>query len=160
MNFALRAAAETNHFAFDDALRANRLSLAVAGNADDQNSHRLPVEKYRNDMNDQRDQQRDRQRDMNIKPYVEPRFELDVTARSRDELLLLEQPHVELMVGLRLLAGQLAADDLHTVRCCGGRTIRVAPAQLLEPRSADSGALCRRKHQAVDAVGQRQRLSL
>src|ERR1700694_2107180 len=157
MNFALRAAAEANHFAFDDALGADRLSLAVAGNADDQNAHRLPVEKYRNDMNDQRDQQRDRQRDMDIKPYVEPRFELDVTARSRDELLLLEQQHVELMVGLCLLAGQLAADDLHAVRCRGGRTTRVAPAQLLEPRSADSGALRRREHQAVDAVGARER---
>src|ERR1700674_1699450 len=83
MNFALRAAAETNHFAFDDALRANRLSLAVAGNADDQNAHRLPVEKYRNNVNDQRDQQRDRQRDMDIQPYVDPRFKLAVSAPAR-----------------------------------------------------------------------------
>src|ERR1700681_635214 len=157
MDLALRAAAEANHFAFDNALRADWLSFAVARDADDQNAHRLPVKKYRDDMDDQGDQQRNRQRHVDIQPDVEPRLELDVATSARDELLLLEQQRVELMVGLRLLAGQLAADDLHAIRRGGGRTLRVASAQLLPPGSADSRALRRRKHQAVDAVRQRQR---
>src|SRR6266567_4639622 len=106
MDLALRAAAKAKHFAFDDMLRANWLSLAVASNTDDQNAHWQPVEKYRDDMNDQDDQQRNRQWHVNIKPNVEPRLELNVAARPRDELLLLEQQRIELMVRLGLLAGQ------------------------------------------------------
>src|ERR1700681_2802628 len=157
MDLALRAAAEANHFAFDDALRADWLSFAVAGDADHQNAHRLPVEKYRDDMDDQGDQQRNRQWYVDIKPNVEPRFELNVATRPPHELLLLEQLRVELMVGLGLLAGKLETDDLHAVRRCGGRTMRVASAQLPPPCSADSRALRGRKDQSVDAVGQRQR---
>src|ERR1700687_4402977 len=115
MDLALRAAAEANHLAFDDALRANCLSLAVAGDADHQNAHRLPVEKYRDNMDDKGDQQRNRQRHVDVQPNVEPRFELNVATRPRNELLLLEQLRVELMVGLGLLAGELATDDLHTI---------------------------------------------
>src|SRR5437868_11815450 len=61
------------------------------------------------------------------------------------------------MVGLGLLASQLATDDLHAVRRCGGRTMWVASAKLPPPCSADPRALRRRKHQSVDAVRQRQR---
>src|ERR1700680_3478130 len=157
MDLALGAAAEANHFAFDDALGADWLSLPVAGDADHQNAHRLPVEKYRDDMDDQGDQQRNRQWHVDIQPNVEPRFELNVATRPRNELLLLEQLGVELMFGLGLLAGELATDDLHTIRRCSGRTMRVASTQLPPPCSADSRALRRRKHQSVDTVGQRQR---
>src|ERR1700687_2649651 len=115
MDLALRAAAKANHFAFDDMLRANWLSLAVAGDVDDQNAHWLPVEKYRDDMDDQGDQQRNRQGHVDIEPNVEPRLELNVATRPRNELLLFEQQRVELMVGLGLLPGQLATDDLHAV---------------------------------------------
>src|SRR3984893_15809044 len=85
VDLALRAAAEANHFAFDDALRADRLSFAVAGDADHQNAHRLQVEKYRHDMDDQGDQQRNRQWHVDIKPNVEPRFELNVATRPSHE---------------------------------------------------------------------------
>src|SRR3981081_956354 len=123
MDLALRAAAEATHFAFDDALRADRLLLAVAGDPDHQNAHRLPVEKYRDDMDDQGNQQRNRQWHVDIEPNVEPRFELNVTTRPRNELLLLEQLRIELMVGLGVLAGELATDDLHAIRRCSGRTM-------------------------------------
>src|SRR5437660_2982153 len=107
MDLALRAAAEANHFAVDNALRADWLSLAVAGDVDHQNAHRLPVEEYRDDMDDQGDQQRNRQWHVDIQPNVEPRFELNVSTRARNELLFLEQLRVKLMVGLGLLAGEL-----------------------------------------------------
>src|SRR6202521_1869650 len=117
-------AAEANHFAFDDALRADWLSLPVAGDADHQKAHRLPVEKYRDHRDDEGDQHRNRKWQGNIQPNVEPRFELNVATRPRNELLLLQQLRVELMVGLGLLAGELATDDLHPVRRCSGRTMR------------------------------------